>query len=190
MLNKINIEIFNAINIYSGKNVAIDQLAIIIAEYLPIIFILFLLYLWFNKKEQKNLALYFGYSSIVGVLLNFLITLFYFHPRPFMENIGTLLINHAPETSFPSDHTTFMLSIAFMLLYFKETRKTGIILSASGIVGGITRIYCGLHYPFDIVGSIIISIISSNIIFLSKEKLKKFNNFILNLYSKVIKYEN
>lgn len=190
MFNQINIKIFDAINHFAGNNILLDKIEIMIAEYLPIIFILFLLYLWFNKNEHKSFSLYSGYAAILGVSLNFLISLFYFHSRPFMDNIGTLLIKHAPETSFPSDHTTFMLSIAFMLLYFKETRSVGIILSIFGIIGGIARIYCGLHYPFDILGSIIVAIISSGIIFVFKEKLQKFNNLIINLYYKLLKHEN
>ncbi len=179
MLNQLNIKIFNLINHFAGNNVILDKFGIVIAEYLPIIFILFLLYLWFNKNNHKNFALYSMYSAAIGILLNFLITLFYFHPRPFMDHIGKLLIKHPPETSFPSDHTTFMLSIAFMLLYFKKTRKAGIILSLLGIAGGIARIYSGLHYPFDILGSIIAAIISSGIIIFFKEKLQKFNNKII-----------
>ena len=123
MFNNLNTIIFNEINYFAGKNIFADKLGILIAEYLPIVFVLFLIYLWFNKNKNKEFALYSGYSAILGILLNFLITLFYFHPRPFMNKVGTLLINHASETSFPSDHTTFMLSIAFMLLYFKKLEK-------------------------------------------------------------------
>lgn len=186
MFNQLNIKIFNAINLFAGNNIYVDKFGIFIAEYLSIIFILFLIYLWFSRNKHKEFALFSGYAATVGVVLNFLITLFYFHPRPFMDKIGVLLISHAPDTSFPSDHTTFMLSIAFMLLYFKKTRKIGIVLSILGIMGGIARIYSGIHYPFDIVGSIIVAIVSSYIIFLLKEKLQKFNNLIINLYYKVL----
>ena len=185
MTNQANIAIFKAINYLAGKNIFVDKTGIFIAKYLPIVFILFLIYLWFNKNEE--FALYSGYSAILGILLNFLITLFYFHPRPFMDKIGTLLINHSPETSFPSDHTTFMLSISFIFLYFKKTRKAGVILSILGILGGISRIFCGLHYPLDIVGSILVAIISSYIIFTFKRQIHKFNKQIINLYHKIFK---
>ena len=102
-----------------------------------------------------------------------------------MENNGKILISHSPETSFPSDHTTFMLSIAFIFLYFKETRKMGIFLSILGIIGGIARVYCGVHYPFDILGSILVAGVSSCIIFLSRGKLKLLNKFFLNLSSRI-----
>ena len=188
MLSQLNVEIFNVINHLAGNNIFLDKLGVFTAKYPPIIFILFLIYLWFSKN--KKFALYSGYSAILGLCLNFAITKLYFHPRPFMDKIGTLLIKHKPETSFPSDHTTFMLSIAFMLLYFKKTRKIGIVLSMLGILGGIARIFCGLHYPFDILGSSLVALVSSFIIFIFKDKLRRFNNLVINLYSRIIKNEN
>ncbi len=187
MFNQLNINIFNMINNFAGKTLFLDKVGIIMAEYLPIIFIFALLYYWFKNNDYKNISLYSGYSAILGVLLNFLITLFYFHPRPFMDNIGILLISHKPETSFPSDHTTFMLSIGFMFLYFKKTRKLGIVLSVLGLAGGIARIYSGVHYPFDILGSFLVAIISSYIVFLFGKKLRKLNTLIIDLYCRVLK---
>ncbi len=184
-MNKLNIKMFYGINHLAGENFIFDKFMIVIAKYLLFVFILFLLLLWLKKKEKRNFVLYSGYSAVTGIFLNFIIRLFYFHPRPFMENNGKILINHSPETSFPSDHTTFMLSIAFVFLYFKETRKIGIFLSILGIIGGIARIYCGVHYPFDILGSISVAGISSYIIFLSREKLKLLNKFFSNLSSRI-----
>ncbi len=187
IFDKLNVRVFEAINHFAGNNIILDKFEITMAKYLPFLFILFLLYLWFSKNKFKNFALYSGYSATLGIFSNFLISLLYFHPRPFTNHLGTLLINHSSDTSFPSDHTTFMLSIAFMLLYFKKTRKAGIILSILGIIGGVARIYCGVHYPFDILGSVTVAIISSGIIFLSKKELQQLNNLIISLYSKMLR---
>ena len=187
MLAQLNTEIFNAINHFAGMNVILDKSAIVVAKFLPIIFILFLISLWFGEDERKNISLYAGYSAVFGILLNFLIGLFYFHPRPFMDNIGTLLITHLSDTSFPSDHTTFMLSVAFAFLYFKKTRKAGILFSILGIVGGIARVYCGVHYPFDILGSVVVAAVASFAVFLSREKLQRLNDFIIDLYYRTLK---
>ncbi|NIA09374.1 MAG: phosphatase PAP2 family protein [Nitrospiraceae bacterium] len=184
-LNQININIFNSINHFAGNNVVLDKIGILIAEYLPIIFILILIFLWFKNKEYKNLVLFCTYSAILGLAINYLISLFYFHPRPFMDKIGILLINHAPETSFPSDHTTFMFSIGFMFLYFKKTRIMGIILSVLALIGGTARVFAGIHYPFDIIGSLLVAIVSSFIIFCVTSRLTALNQVILNLYSKI-----
>ncbi len=187
MLNQLNINIFNTINHFAGNNTILDKFGIIIAEHLSIIFVLILIYLWFKKDEYKNVVLYSGYAAILGLALNYIITLFYFHPRPFMDNLGKLLIAHAPETSFPSDHTTFMLSIAFMLLYFSRTRKLGIALSLLGFIGGLARVFVGIHFPFDIIGSIFIAIFSAYVIFTQKHKLLKINELLLNSYNKILK---
>ena len=191
MLSQINAKVFIAINRLAGRNIFLDRLGILTAKYLLFVFALFLLYLWFkngkDKNKNKEVALYSGYSALLGSLFNYLIGLFYFHPRPFVDKIGTLLINHLPDTSFPSDHTTFMLSLAFMLLYFKDTRKAGTILSLLGILGGLSRVFCGIHYPFDIVGSILVALASSCFVFMFRKGLGKLNNLIINLYYKILK---
>ena len=194
MLNKINIEFFNVINIFAGNNEIVDLLAIFAAKYFPLIFILWLCASWFKKDKTrggsyKNIALLSSYSAIVGILLNFIIASLYFHPRPFMMKIGTLLISHAPETSFPSDHTTFLFSIALMLVCFAETRKSGLMLLVLSLIGGVARVFCGVHFPLDIVGSIIVSILASSIIFLIKIKVQRINNFIINIYISIFKLQ-
>lgn len=186
MLEKVNINIFQAINAYAGQNSLVDCLAIIMAKYLPLLFMVWLLYLWFRgDKQRKNYALFAGYSAVAGLLINFIIATFYFHPRPFMMNLGRLLVPHKPETSFPSDHTTFMLSIAFMLSYFKETRKSGLVLSVLGLLGGLSRVFSGLHFPLDIAGSFIVSLSASTLVWLFKDKLNLANAYIISIYSKI-----
>ena len=187
MIEQLNKNIFLLLNNLTNKTVWFDWLAVIVAEYFPFIFIVVLIYFWFSKKaNSRNNALYAAYASIIGVSMNLLITLFYFHPRPFMDNIGKILIKHVPETSFPSDHTTFMLSISITLLLLKDTRKTGTLLSLLGLIGGLSRVLCGIHYPFDILGSLIVAISSGVIIVLLKSKLMRINQYIIDLYARIV----
>lgn len=185
-MEQINIDVFSAINQFAGRNPLIDDVAILAAEYLPVVFLLPLLYLWFGQKENgKDYALLAGYSSILGIILNFAITLIYFHPRPFMDGIGHVLINHADETSFPSDHTTLMLSFALLLLFFKSTRTMGCVLTAIGLIGGLARVFCGIHFPFDIAGSFLAAFVAAIIVWSLREKLAVLNKQIINLYIKL-----
>ena len=181
MFTQLNITIFSYINQFAGNKLIFDTIGVFLAEKLPYVFLLLFIFLWFYNEKYKNIILYSGYSIILGLLINFLITLFYFHPRPYMENIGTLLINHLPETSFPSDHTTFMLSMAFLFLYFKSTRKIGIVFSFIGLTGGLARIFIGVHFPFDIMGSIIVSFFASFFVF----RIKKIFTPVNNLFFKI-----
>ena len=171
MLEKINIFLFNSINRFANQNVFVDYFFIILAKYLFIVFILFLIYLWFVKK-QRFIVLLTIYSSSIALFLNFIIRSFYKHNRPFMSNLGITLIQHSPSPSFPSNHTSFYLSIAIILSYFKHTRIYGILLLFLGILGGVSRVFCGIHFPFDILGSFVVALISSFLVI----KLKKIKN--------------
>jgi len=138
MLNQLNIVIFECINAFAGRSSVLDQVARITAEYLPLIFAVWLVILWLKKEKiYKNIALLAGYSMLTDLSLNFMVTIFYFHPRPFMEDMGILLVQHAAETSFPSDHATLMLSIASTLVFFEQSCMQGIILFVLGLLGGL-----------------------------------------------------
>ncbi len=187
MIEQINIDLFSAINRIAGEITLIDSTAIIVAEYSPYFFIAVLFYLWFSSRiDGKYSALVAGYSTVAGVLINRFITLFYFHPRPFMQNIGTTLVHYVPESSFPSDHTTFMLSIAVMLLFIRSTRSIGWLLFLLGLLSGGSRVFCGVHFPVDIIGSVLVSLIASSMVWALRKKLRVINNFIVNVYFSII----
>jgi len=185
-MDNLSIAVFNYINHFAGRSFLLDSILKIIAQYLPVMFILVLIGLWLKQGPTrpevqggmsmdtgyKDIVVYSGCAVILGLLLNFIISLFYFHPRPFMVHIGRVLILHRFDSSFPSDHTTFMLSIAFMLVYFKTTRTIGLILSLSGFVGGLSRVFCGVQRPGDILGSIAVSLAVSLVVYSIRKILR------------------
>ncbi len=183
-MNTLNQKLFLYINSFAEKNHFMDLTMIIIAQITPYLFIFLLFYLWFSKR--KNEALYAGYATTLGVFINQIIGLFYFHPRPFMDHLGTTLLSHKADSSFPSDHTTFTLSIAFMLLTFKPTRIIGIITTFLALWCGIARVYIGVHYPFDILGSVVVSILAVIVIMIFKNKLIVLNNFVISIWQKIL----
>jgi len=176
-------KLFMAINRFADTNPHLDSLARIVASYMPLIFLGWLAFLWFSRgKSNRAIVLYSVAAAVLGLLLNFVITKVYFHPRPFMIPVGKLLIPHGPETSFPSDHTTFMLSIAIILLYFRESRIGGVALFLLGLAGGFARVFCGLHFPLDIAGSFGVALIATGLVYLLRHALAKINNSILRGY--------
>lgn len=180
LLEQINFTTFSAINQFAGHFPVIDSIAILASEYMPYIFLLPVIYLLVSSKDNyRKYALFAGYSVVLGLILNFVITLIYYHPRPFMEGIGYTLVKHQPETSFPSDHTTLMLSAALMLIFFPSTRIIGCILTLLGLIGGIARVYCGLHFPFDIAGSLFVAFIAAIVVWFFREKLAFVHRFII-----------
>ncbi len=180
----LNLEIFHVINGLAGKNNVLDSVAIFAAQYFIFIFLIYLIYLWFAEKKQREKILLVGYAALLGLGINFIITLVYFHPRPFMIPTGTLLISHAPETSFPSDHTTIMFAISFTILTFKELRS-GIVLFLLAIIGGLARVYAGLHFPADIAGSLFVGLISTGLILYMKRFFSPINRVMIVYFDQI-----
>jgi undecaprenyl-diphosphatase len=186
MIEQLNIALFQLINQYAGINPIFDSITVFAAEYMPVVVILFMLYLWIRKGDNTHdILLYSVYAGITGLIINYLIGLVYFHPRPSMLHLGTQLFQYPTDSSFPSDHTTLMVSIALMLIYFRETRIYGIIILILGLIGGFARVFSGIHFPFDIFGSVIVAIISSALIFYFKKGFDPLNNLIKQIYSKI-----
>ena len=186
----LNQQLFIFISQFSGKSDFLDFFIISLAEYTPYFFILVLIFYWLHKKSRfQSNVLYAGYSTLLGLAMNHFITLFYFHNRPFMDGLGNNLVSHIAETSFPSDHTTFILSIAISFLLFKKTRTLGFILLLVSFLGGIARIFIGVHYPFDIIGSAAVACVSACTIFTFKNRFENLNLKIINFYKLIIPWE-
>jgi len=71
------------------------------------------------------------------------------------------LISHGPETSFPSDHATLLFGAALALLFRSGWRLQGIFFLAVAMAGAWGRIYTGLHFPLDIVGSFVVALLGT-----------------------------
>jgi len=99
--------------------------------------------------------------------------------------LGTILIFHKAETSFPSDHTTFLFAIAWSFMLFR-VRFWGLFLILA-FLGGISRIYVGVHYPYDILGGIVVGFMGAFVIFKFRDRLEKLNKFIFMIECKIFK---
>jgi undecaprenyl-diphosphatase len=175
----LNLVLFHIINDTAGRNYIFDTTMIFAAKYIVYILSFYLAYIWFLRSNYREELLFAGYAALLGLSINFIITLFYFHPRPFMIPTGTILIPYAPETSFPSDHSTIMFSISLMFLAFKDLRNRGVILFILSLISGLARVYTGLHFPMDIMGSLLVALISVCILLVFKNYLTPVNRFLI-----------
>ncbi|SFV85266.1 Bacitracin transport permease protein BCRC [hydrothermal vent metagenome] len=167
---KLNRDLFLYINTFAGKNTYLDAIGVGFGEYFLYVLIAFVVYIYFVMKN-KNEAIFAFLSVVLALLINYIIGLVYFHNRPFMDGIGVTLKTHVADSSFPSDHTTFIFAIISSLLLFKPTRKIAAILLPFGIISSFARVFEGVHYPLDIVGAIIVGLISALIIYKIKYRI-------------------
>lgn len=185
-MEAFNHSLFLLINSLAGHSFWMDTTAIIVGEYLPLFFIAVEIWLYFIAKRKEEALLAF-YAVLLGLGLNALIGFVSFHPRPFMDGLGALLIPHAAENSFPSDHTTFTASIALTLLLLPRTVRWGALLLILAILGGLARVYLGLHYPLDILGSLVVSAIVALIVIQLSPRLRALNTWIYRLQDRLFK---
>lgn len=170
-MEQFNISAFLFINQYAGKNKIVDNILISAVEIIPYLFILVLICLWLSSDdERKKSSLHAGLAALLGMLTSNVISSFYYHPRPFVKNLGSQLIEHAADSSFPSDHTTFVFSIAVMLLFNKATRVVGGALCIFSFISSLSRVFGGVHFPIDILGGILVAIFSSTVMFILSRK--------------------
>ncbi|MCK5780534.1 MAG: undecaprenyl-diphosphatase [Psychrilyobacter sp.] len=185
-MGDLNNQLFLLINNFAGKNETFDKVGVFLGENGPFIFIGLILYLYFIRKNKKE-TIYATFTVILAILFNHVLELFYFHPRPFAVGLGTVLKEHAADSSFPSDHTTFMLALSWSLIAFVKTKKVGINMIIVGTIFGLFRVFEGVHYPFDILGALAMGWVSAFIIYKSQNILNPLVTLILKIDSKIFK---
>ncbi|XRP96646.1 phosphatase PAP2 family protein [Methanocaldococcus sp. 16A] len=167
-LNEFNIWLFYLIN--SHYNSILDTIMPIISKTVyPLIAITILIILIKNRKFGIKLIFVLFLAAVIAFSLKYLIN----EPRPYLvlENVH-LLCYEGYEPSFPSGHTTLAFTLATTLLHL--SRKIGLLFLIWAILVAYSRVYVGVHYPFDIFAGIIIGILCGYIIKIDNSKLKKF----------------
>lgn len=105
-------------------------------------------------------------TALCALLINQLIGLAWYHPRPLALGLGRTLIPHVLDSSFPSDHLTLIWGVACGLLLHRSTRLAGGMLALTGLPVAWARIYLGVHFPLDMLGAALVASGSAGLVFL------------------------
>jgi undecaprenyl-diphosphatase len=151
--------IFSFINGLAHKSPALDAVMIFSSAVLPYYFVLMTFAVFAvgavsgRRRLRENAAVTVTLVSL-SLTVNFLFSLISYVPRPFTAHRVNMLLPHAADTSFPSDHAAFSMSAAAGLA--RADRLVGCLSFAAALLIGFSRVYVGHHYPSDIIGSYII----------------------------------
>ncbi|MEJ2795557.1 phosphatase PAP2 family protein [Iodobacter sp. LRB] len=159
-LEAINRALFLTINANLGSPNWLINLTRYIADDLILLIPLLLLGIWFWREDTcRNIALKSCVVTFVALGTNQLIGLAWPHPRPFMLGLGHTFILHAADPSFPSDHLTIFASIG-ITLFLGKIRTLAVITLLLGLMVGWSRIFLGVHFPLDMLGAVLVCIIT------------------------------
>lgn len=126
-----------------------------------IVLLLIIVVLFFTGKRKVALIAILG--LIITSIIVSLIKPTVGELRPFLvlQHVN-LLVYESGKYSFPSGHTSLAFTIATILglsYKFKNIKLIYIALVIAAIVG-FSRVYVGVHYPGDILGGMIIGVLS------------------------------
>jgi membrane-associated phospholipid phosphatase len=116
-------------------------------------------YLWFRDRPVQSLA--FGSVVTVGWLASALGKILVGRPRPPVDAARSL-VAETGKNSFPSGHTAFaaslVLAITLVLAHSTAQRLAALVAGTLFVaVVAFSRMYLGVHYLSDVIGSVLIS---------------------------------
>lgn len=89
-------------------------------------------------------------------------------PRPNQALLQNSLIPEGGTGSFPSGHTTFAVAFAIACYFLARQTRWSKATLAGGIlfvtVVGLSRLYLGVHYPSDIIGSVLVAATTTSVV--------------------------
>ncbi|MEE8162501.1 MAG: phosphatase PAP2 family protein, partial [Anaerolineae bacterium] len=111
-----------------------------------------------NQRAILRAIIVLFVANIVLKLCN----LVYFRPRPFVDHEVNLLFYRPTDSSFPSNPATVGFSIAAAIWLYN--RRLGALLLVLATLFGLSRIYCGVHYPSDIIAGALLGALSAYLV--------------------------
>lgn len=188
MFNEINVNLFYFFN-HSLQNPIFDSVMPILShfggfKFLLIILVVIIIYAHIKRKETlKNMAiLSLGALLFAGALTAGLKYLVH-EPRPsvILDNVRVLFVENDPF-AFPSGHSASTWAVVmFLVLNMKELAEkhykvidTALIVFAIAIP--FSRMYVGVHLPFDVLAGCIIGICCALIVNRYKNEILKIVN--------------
>ena len=153
----MNHQIFYAINNFAGHWPILDSFGVYLAGniffayWVGILFFIWLKY--FNLRNYIYLAI--GAALISRLVIVEIIKRVVNNPRPYeiLANINQLFADNETGKSFPSGHAVIFFSIAFAFWGTKYFWPFVVLAT----LGSIARIFVGVHFPLDILTSVLIA---------------------------------
>ena len=136
-----------------------ERLLVWVARFGFLIYPLYGIVSWFvtsRKDRVRNRAALVEalFSVLAASAMSLLIRRIWHRPRPFTQG-KTARITHEDNASFPSNHTLNAVTAAFSFILSRQ--NGGKRLLGWALLQGISRVFAGVHYTSDIIGSAVLA---------------------------------
>lgn len=150
----------------------LGQIMIFGSKFMIQITFVLMLILFFKGTNIERKSLLIALLSLpIMFLIVGLIHFFIVEQRPFIQYALTPLIDPPSGLSFPSKHSSIIATLTFSYIWYKSKWSPVLLFIMAWV--GISRVFVGVHFPFDVLGGFGVGALSVFITHEIKKVLKR-----------------
>lgn len=178
-----NRHLFELLNAGPGADHLHVALALFLAQWAVCVVPIAMTIAWFRASGSTRRELMRAFAAVmVSLAVAQMVVHLWPQPRPFALHLGTQYLAHGADPGFPSDHVTVLWTLALYALTSGRFGMLGAPLLALGLVVGWSRVYLGVHFPYDILGAFPVALCGVLVVRALRKVLQPVETAFLDFY--------
>ena len=184
----MDLALFRLINGLAGQWQALDEFFRFFAnDYIvPTVIVALLVVCWFRGEARwRQVVLQALLALLVANAIVKACNFIWFRPRPFTYHDVNMLFYYPSDSSFPSNSAAAVWSMAGAIWLAQRANRLGQVALLLAALMGFSRIWVGVHYPFDIVGGAAVGMIAASLVQRYQVRLRPLVEWLVWLANKL-----